>query len=62
MNKINHNKWLEYNTLSGPTADGTRMREVAKTCSPNHWCTLTVQREEEKSNLLSKGHDDGTYK
>jgi hypothetical protein len=23
MNKINHNKLLEYNTLSGPTTDGT---------------------------------------
>ena len=23
------------------------MREVAKTCSPNHRCTLAVQREEE---------------
>ena len=40
-------KWFEYNTLSGPTADGTRMREVAKTCSPNHRCKLAVQREEE---------------
>ena len=24
-----------------------RMREVAKTCSPNHRCKLAVQREEE---------------
>jgi hypothetical protein len=23
------------------------MREVVKTCSPNHQCTLAVQREEE---------------
>jgi len=62
MNKINHNKWLEYNTLSGPPIDGTkdaRGCEDLLSQSPVH---VSCAERRGKSNLLSNGHDDGTYK
>lgn len=54
MNKINHNKWLEYNTSSEATTDGTsdaRGCEGPYSDSPVH-ASDTVERRA-KSNLVS---------
>ena len=55
-------KWFKYNTFGGPTTDGTRDARGCKDLLSQSLVHVSCVERRGKSNLLSKGHDDGTYK